>query len=479
MLHNGILLQKKSYRTKTSEKRLYKNRDKYNSGNALTIQQGRFLRFLSTYVPYPPKTAAHFIPFVETFGHSPDHRSPHLARIVFSVQSLLFLNMYVHKFLSGTLTSALLLALLAGCQPTGRQQQPPAVALADVQAGKEVLQLRERLQQAGQQGVLFGHQDDTVYGMQWWGQAGGSDTFSACGDYPAVYGWDLGHLGDSLNIDGVPFGRIRAEILLAHGRGGMNTLSWHLRHPKTGQGCWDTTPVVAELLPGGPLHHLLKAELDKVAAFVLSLRTPAGEPVPLVFRPWHEHTGSWFWWGAEHCTPEQYKALWRFTVQYLTQTKGVHQLLFAYSPDNFRDSAHYLERYPGDAYVDVLGLDDYHNAKPDRQPEGLQALKRELGELRAMAEMRGKLAALTETGALRIPQADWYTHVLLEALKAEPVCWVLVWRNANQAREGKLEYCVPPAGHAALPDFRAFHAHPLTLFQKEFATMGAEQALLK
>lgn len=53
--------------------------------------------------------------------------------------------------------------------------------------------------------------------------------------------------------------------------------------------------------------------------------------VPVLFRPWHEHTGSWFWWGEKLCTPEEYKALWHMTVDIL-RSDGVDNALYAYSP---------------------------------------------------------------------------------------------------------------------------------------------------
>ena len=142
----------------------------------------------------------------------------------------------------------------------------------------------------------------------------------------------------------------------------MNTVSWHPQNPESGASAWDgkTSTAVSSILPGGANHAQFRLWLDRLAGFFVGLKSADGTCVPVLFRPFHEHTGSGFWWGEAQCTPDEYKALWRFTVEYLRDVKGVHNLLYVYSPDLYRDAEHYTERYPGDEWVDVLGLDAYH-----------------------------------------------------------------------------------------------------------------------
>ena len=64
--------------------------------------------------------------------------------------------------------------------------------------------------------------------------------------------------------------------------------------------------------------------------------------------------GNWFWWGKRWCTTDEYKAIYRLTVDYL-RNSGIDNLLFAWSPDAIAG----LEFYPGDDYVDILGMDIY------------------------------------------------------------------------------------------------------------------------
>ena len=118
-----------------------------------------------------------------------------------------------------------------------------------------------------------------------------------------------------------------------------------------------------DLKETGANHAQFRLWLDRLAGFFVGLKSADGTCVPVLFRPFHEHTGSGFWWGEAQCTPDEYKALWRFTVEYLRDVKGVHNLLYVYSPDLYRDAEHYTERYPGDEWVDVLGLDAYHRGR--------------------------------------------------------------------------------------------------------------------
>lgn len=325
----------------------------------------------------------------------------------------------------------------------------------------ETENLLSNLKKSSSQGVMFGHHDDTVYGIGWEGDEGRSDVNSVCGDYPAVISFDLGELelGNEANLDKVPFAKIRQEIVNQYQRGGMVSLSWHARNPKTDGDAWDVsdTTVVKSILRGGEHHRKFAGWLDGVADFLLSLQTTDGTKVPVLFRPWHEHTGSWFWWGEKLCTPEEYKALWRMTVESL-QAKGVDNALYAYSPGaEPQDTAQFLKRYPGDELIDVLGFDTYQF---DRDVF-LAGVDRMLAITDSVAQAHDKVIAVTEIGYEGIPDDKWWTGTLLPALEKYPVAYVLVWRNA---REKVTHYYAPYPGQASATDFVEFYKNPRTLF---------------
>lgn len=340
--------------------------------------------------------------------------------------------------------------------------------LNDKKATPETKALYRNLRQMQGKSIMFGHQDDTAYGIAWTGEDNRSDVKTVTGDYPAVYGWDLGHieLGDSLNIDKVPFGRMRKLMIEAYRRGGVNTISWHLKNPYTGGSAWDVTSdrVVKSILPGGEKHQLYTKWLDNLVAFFEQLNDEAGMPVPILFRPFHEHSGSWFWWGKKLCSTEDYVALWHFTVEYLRDKKNIHNLIYIYSPDFVKDSQEYFERYPGDNYVDLLGLDLYHRDAEAKAQEYIANVKNIMGFLNDYSVKSGKPYAFSETGLNELPMYNWFTEVLYSALKSYKPVYVLVWRNAYDLPG---HYFVPYPGHPAGKDFIEFKNLPDILFENE------------
>lgn len=363
------------------------------------------------------------------------------------------------KYLLMTLASAL---ILSACGP--KKASDP---LADSGRTQRTENLLTNLMAYGDSGVyMFGHHDDTVYGIGWKGDSARSDVHSVCNDYPGLLSFDLGHieLGDSVNLDGVPFDRMRQEIFTHFNRGGVITLSWHLNNPLSGGTSWVAdslknieTKTVASVLEGGQKHEMFLGWIDKVADFLNSLETPYGVKVPVIFRPWHEHTGSWFWWGQEHCTAEQYKALWKMTTDRL-KDKGVTNALYAYSPGTEMDGneAKYLERYPGDDIIDVMGLDCYCSS-PEADTVKIAGyaaqLDKNLATVCTVAKKHHKAAALTETGYEGIKTADWWTKTLQPVLDKHPICYVLVWRNAY---DNPQHYFAPFPGQISTTDFVRF-----------------------
>jgi mannan endo-1,4-beta-mannosidase len=371
---------------------------------------------------------------------------------------------------------ALMIPLLAAGCSAGQAVHPldtRAPRLVDPNATAETRALFVNLQRLAPDHLLFGHEDDLAYGVRWIAEPGRSDVREVAGSYPAVYGWDLGHLeiGAAANLDKVDFGRMREWIVEGYRRGGVHTISWHLNNPVSGGGSWDTTRAVHAILPGGSHHDVYRGWLDRVADFFLSLRA-GDELVPIIFRPFHEMSGSWFWWGARHATEDEYRELWRFTVEHLRDVRGVNNLLWAYSTDVFDDRDGYLRWYPGDEWVDVLGFDDYQSV---RTPETRPALVRRLRTVVELAEERNKVAALAETGVEGVPDPDWWTQTLLAGIRSDPVAqriaWVLVWRNANHEHDRPDHFYAPFPSHPSATDFVRFRQDPFVLFEDDLPDM--------
>jgi mannan endo-1,4-beta-mannosidase len=374
--------------------------------------------------------------------------------------------MFLYKLIFIVILSMTMAAACGKKSPTKNDDQQIVPVknhiLVDSLATPETVALFTNLKAAAQTGVLFGHQDDLAYGVGWWGTAGRSDVKEVCGDYPAVYGWDLGDIGNTANLDGVPFAAMKEWIKQIYERGGIITISMHLDNPASGGDAWDTSPAVKYILPGQSRHDAYLQTLDKIAAFLKDLKTADGVDIPVILRPYHEHNHTWSWWGASACTAAEYNALWKMTVTYLRDSHNIHHLLYAISPQEVSTETEYLARYPGDEWVDIFGMDYY--ALWDKAH--VAQLGKALDAIATLAENRGKFSALTEVGVENVPISEWWSNYLLAAVlyngQSKKTAWTLVWRN-----QSKDHFFAPYTGQASAQDFVKFYKNPFTLFEKD------------
>lgn len=352
--------------------------------------------------------------------------------------------------------------------PAGIDAVTGATEQVDKKVATPASVLQKRLQKLQKRGIMVGHQDDTMYGTTWKWEEGKSDVLLTVDDYPAVMGFDLGRLelDGKENLDGVPFDRMRKDILAQHARGGIVTLSWHPWNPVTGENAWDPKGDAVKEVLEGKQKEKFESWLGKVATFINSLQTCCGEKVPVIFRPWHEMNGGWFWWGANSCTPQQYVALYKKTYERL-KAAGCDNLVWAWSP-NLGDAKTvdaFLERYPGNDVVDMVGVDIYEFDGNDANYA--KNLKETLDVMVEAGKKTGKMVALTETGCRGIAQKkDWFTKTLLPVIKDYSLSYVLFWRNAwDKPQE---EAYLPGVGDGDIvEDFKAFKSNKKILFAKD------------
>lgn len=344
---------------------------------------------------------------------------------------------------------------------------------SDVLATKETVCLYNNLHKLLGKNVLFGHQDDLAYGVLWQYQKNRSDVKEVTGEYPAIYGWELGNLelNSTKSLDDVPFNQLKSMIVQGYEKGGINTISWHLNNPLNGKNAWAVTPgTVHSILPGGNKHHQYTIYLDRLARFLGSLKGKHGEGIPILFRPFHELTGNWFWWGQNVSTPQEFIQLWKFTVNYLRNKKNLHHLLYVYNTAEFSSKQQFLERYPGDEFVDIISFDAYQhaNAFTNQGNEFIKQCTERITILNEIAAEKNKLPAFAETGYEAIPQNDWWTSVLLPIIKKQPLSYVMVWRNAGLMKNtGKMHYYAPYVGHSSAPDFINLFKDSSMIFEKK------------
>ena len=344
------------------------------------------------------------------------------------------------------------------------------LSLSDKKATPETVSLYKKLNLLAQKGYLFGHQDDLAYGVKWKYEDGRSDIKDVVGDYPAIYGWDIAGLerNDTNNIDGIPFTKMKQYIEEANQRGGISTISMHFDNPATGKSAWDNSPnTLKSILPGAENHQKFTIWLDKAADFFLSLKDKKGKNIPILFRPYHELTGGWFWWGKGNGTPEEFKTLWKFTFDYL-QKKGVHNLIYIYNTGSFSSKEDFLDKYPGDDYADILSFDSYQNNDDKEGKKFIEEVQNQLKIIDEIGKKQNKLIAVAEAGYEAIPDPKWWTGTLTKAIGEYKISYVLLWRNHGwQEKEQKMHYYAPYPGQISAKDFVDFYKLDKTLFEKD------------
>ena len=375
------------------------------------------------------------------------------------------------------------------------------VKLVDEKAISETASLYSYLMGVGKTDkVIFGHQNDIhhkggKYEIPGDNSGIKSDSLDITGSISGLVGMDtLSFTGDELE------GGVDAAVKVASqaaAEGGIITLSSHMPNFEVvknkgvdDNGNYDYsgyTPgvtkgdIVQRIMPNGDLNEVFLGYLDMIADYGLQLQE---EGIPVLFRPFHENNGSWFWWGKAFCDEQTYKNLFAYTVEYLRDVKGVHNFLYVYSPGGpFEDEADYLSRYPGDEFVDVLAFDMYHD-NPTEDDNWMDVLKETIELVQGLAGKRGKLSAVSEVG-MRVMSSlggedyyngiadvgntrlDWYNEVL-DVVSESNMPYFMVWANFDDKENFYVPYrMTETTGHEMINEFIDFYNDERSIFAKE------------
>lgn len=243
------------------------------------------------------------------------------------------------------------------------------------------------------------------------------------GIFPAIWGQDFGFSaggGDGINHRPAVIGEAKKQ----HAAGSVITLMWHAVRPVDDEpNGWKesvqnrlTPEQWSELVtPGSALHARWTAQADVVAEWLMVLRD---SNIPVLWRPYHEMNGGWFWWGMKK-GEQGYAALWRMMYDRYVHHHGLNNLIWVWNtnaPVKGVDPYHLY--YPGHAYVDVLATDVYENQFEQRYHDDLVTLA------------GGKPVALGEVGDMPTP----------EILEAQPRwSWFMTWTNFLENKNTKEE----------------------------------------
>lgn len=336
-----------------------------------------------------------------------------------------------------------ILGLAIVCFSSPVQQNDTAIEPGPEHPLKVIETIKRLKKAANSMKPYFGHQDDLLYGQNWWMNDKDtsyikSDTYTVTGKYPYVLGLDISlvELGKEKNRDGVSFSKMREAALRHYYRGGIITISWHISNIKT-EGPYNdcsTGELVKEVLRDSTLNAKYMVWLKRVADYFETYTDSEGIQIPILFRPFHECNINGHWWAGKLCSNEDYKELWRLTFEYLVNQRGLNNLIWVYSPYKIGSTKELIEKYPGDRFVDIIGYEKYqvgaltYELAVDRFAKGLQ---KGIDITINFAEKHHKMVALTETGFPGIPYDKWWTEALGRGIKKKKIAYVLVWRNGT------------------------------------------------
>ncbi len=335
--------------------------------------------------------------------------------------------------------------------------------LVDPEATAETRHLIKWLSTSAKDYMLFGQQNGNAEAIK---ERKGivSDVYHMVGTYPAVIGYDMS------DVEHRPEYFVQ-KAQEAYQNNCVITLSDHMPEFR-----------IKEIMPGGICHPQFLKQLDETAVFAAACVSETGTKIPIIYRPYHENSGDWFWWGTSNTTREEFISLWRFTIEYLRDKKGVDNFLYAYSPNgHFKDANDYLKRYPGDEYVDIIGFDIYDDTS-SYDSGWMEQVKNDARIVVNIAVEKNKLAALCETGhryngtdGLKVSgneMTDWF-YVLHNTLKSDEtsgqIAYMMAWRN-----EDKDHFFVPYDGHEMERDFIRFYNLNEVLFSNQLGNIYLE-----
>jgi mannan endo-1,4-beta-mannosidase len=209
--------------------------------------------------------------------------------------------------------------------------------------------------------------------------------------YPAVFGQDFG-FSEPGTWDGINYRQqIVDEAIRRHEEGFIITLMWHAVRPTEDEPVEFSESIQGKLTDdewqdlitaGTMINERWKSQVDVIAFFLKQLRN-AG--VPVLWRPYHEMNGAWFWWGKKE-GEDGYKKLYRMLYDRLVNFHSLNNLIWVFNGNEVKPGVDSYETYyPGDDVVDILATDVYSEGFNQANYDELLALAKDkpiaLGEV--------------------------------------------------------------------------------------------------
>jgi mannan endo-1,4-beta-mannosidase len=282
--------------------------------------------------------------------------------------------------------------------------------------------------------------------------------YQQTGKRPAICGFDFmndspsrverGAVGSNTDL-GIQWGS----------EGGIVTFCWHWNAPThlidqppdlfwhSGFYTKATTFDVEQAMndPSSDEYKLLVRDIDAIAN---QLKRLQDADVPVLWRPLHEASGAWFWWGAKG--PEPYLKLWRLMYDRMTHYHQLNNLIWVWN-------GQHVDWYPGDEYADIIGEDVYGPAKD-------YTSQAERFNIALSYTEANKIIALSENGPL--PDPD---HLVRDGV---PWAWCCTWYG-DFIWKKELDRTIYSEDYTEAFLLNKLYNHPFTVTKEELPDLRA------
>jgi len=269
------------------------------------------------------------------------------------------------------------------------------------------------------------------------------------GVYPALNCFDYVHLHNSpsswINYNST------AVVQNWWKANGLVAVMWHWNVPvRAGSSTYDfytknnTFDINKALQAGTYENKIVMADLQKTADYLFLLKQ---RNIPVIWRPLHEASGRWFWWGAKGAEP--YKGLWKLMFETF-EAKGLNNLIWVWTSE-VNDAAW----YPGDGYVDIIGRDLYNRQVATQVNNDYQKLK---------TDYPAKLIALSEFGNVAPISDQWAAGATWS--------WFMSWYDYNRTNAiGSVAFNETTHAHANIAYWKSAFADSLVISRDKMPSL--------
>ncbi len=229
-------------------------------------------------------------------------------------------------------------------------------------ASQEAIELLNLIYSISGKSTLTGQHDQPLFGSAYYQRV-----YEITGKHPAVKGMDFG-FSEPYTLDGINFRQqIVDDAIKYHKDGTIITLMWHAVPPTMNEPVTFKGGIQSKLsdiqwndliTPGTAINARWKSQVDVIAFFLKQL---TGAKVPVLWRPYHEMNGKWFWWGARE-GENGYQKLYKMLFDRLVNYHQINNMIWVFNGNELREGvAPYENFFPGHDCVDILATDVYRN----------------------------------------------------------------------------------------------------------------------